>query len=378
MNLLFNASNLTIGGGPSVVNGLLPALASLRETDMLHVAVPAGTPFEILSDIPNIKLYPAPRSCAKSLLGKWWYNHVLFHELADKVKAEKIISLGNVALNAGKRPQLLYLALPHLVYPYSPAWRSMRFSEYLRNRAMIAYITTQMQHARRIVVQTEVMKQRLVSRLGIDKEIMVLPNASTPLALDIPPLRTRPYTKTEPLRLLFLSKWYPHKNFDLLIPLGRLLRRLALPIEISLTISADESAGAKKIIDQIKENDLERFFPILGHQSKEQIDRLWQHMDGLFLPTFLESYSGAYANAAQAGRVIFTSKYDFATRLLGPDTAFYFNPEDPMSVFETLQQAVSQPGQIVQKAARAKEWSEQQPDWQEIAARFSGIIDTFA
>lgn len=375
MNLLFNASNLTFGGGPAVVNGLLDALAQLREYDTLHVVVPFGNAYDGLQKHSNIRLYPVPRKFRKNYLVRLWFNHVAFHELAEKTKADKVISLGNVALNTGKRPQMLYLALPHLVYPHSPAWQLMGFKSYIRNRAMIAYITAQMQHAHSFIVQTEVMRQRLQARLGISRDILVLPNANAPLSCDIPPLRNRPYTRTEPLRLLFLSKWYAHKNFDLLIPLGKLMRRLALPIEISLTISPEESAGAKRIIDQIKENNLEQYFPVLGHQTKEQIDRLWHYMDGLFLPSFMESYSGAYADAAQAGRAIFTSKYDFAAHLLGADNAFYFNPEDPMNVFETLQQAVSQPGLLVQKAAAAKKWYQQQPHWEQIAARFSAMID---
>lgn len=358
-----------------MVNGLLSALAPLRQADILHVAVPAGNTYEALQQYENVRLYPVPRNFNKSYLARWWYNHVSFHKLADKVKADKVVSLGNVALNAGNRPQMLCIALPHLVYPHSPAWQMMGFKSYIRNRAMVAYITAQMQHASCFAVQTEVMRQRLQARLGVSREIHLLPNTSAPISCDIPPLRTRPYTKTEPLRLLFLSKWYPHKNFDLLIPLGKLMRRLALPIEVSLTISAEESAGAKKLIDQIKENNLEHYFPILGHQTKEQIDRLWHYMDGLFLPSFMESYSGAYADAAQAGRAIFTSKYDFASHLLGTDTAFYFNPEDPMHVFEVLQQAISQPGLIVQKAALAREWYQKQPHWEQIAASFSVMID---
>lgn len=358
-----------------MVSGLLDALAALRETDTLHIAVPYGNAYDGLQKHGNIRLYPVPRGFQKNYLVRWWYNHITFHELAEKTKADKVISLGNVALNSGKRPQMLYLALPHLVYPHSPAWQMMGFKSYIRNRAMIAYITAQMQHAHAFIVQTEVMRQRLQARLGISREILVLPNANAPLSCDIPPLRSRPYTRTEPLRLLFLSKWYAHKNFDLLIPLGKLMRRLALPIEISLTISPQESAGAKIIIDQIKENNLEQYFPVLGHQTKEQIDRLWHYMDGLFLPSFMESYSGAYADAAQAGRAIFTSKYDFAAHLLGPETAFYFNPEDPMNVFEVLQQAVSQPGLVVQKAAGAKDWYEEQPHWEQIAVNFSAMID---
>ncbi len=86
-----------------------------------------------------------------------------------------------------------------------------------------------------------------------------------------------------------------------------------MPVEITLTISKDEAAGAASILNALRDYSSIRN---IGPVPLQEVSEVVQEHHGVFLPSLMESFSGVYAEALLHRRHIFTSHYDFATELL--------------------------------------------------------------
>jgi glycosyltransferase involved in cell wall biosynthesis len=371
MNLLINASNLHHGGGKTVALQLIDAIAPLRPRDELYVLSPGGSEYEALRRHPNVHLITVPKRFHKNWLAKLYHLHHIFPRLCKKFAIDKVLSLGNVAFPAGGRPQLVYIQLPQLVYHESPAWKLMDVGNFISNSLMDQYVAWHLRYATSYAVQTEVMQGRLRSRFDLPEEkSYLLPNAAIRDATRV----HTPLGPIPPLRLLFLSRYYPHKNFECLPALAQIIEERSLPVEITLTISAREGQAAGKILNEVRRYP---FIRNVGPKPLDQIAMLVEQHHGIFLPTFMESFSGAYAEALQHRRLIFTSHYDFATQLLD-DAAFYFDPMKPEHMASVLESVIRNPELVDEMCGNIERRFQTFDEIDAVADRFNSIIDNFS
>ncbi len=376
MNVLLNASNLRFGGGYTVAYSLIKAIAPLRPQDHFYVIHPAGTRYNGLAG-PNITLLPVSRTFHHSFPERLRYNHYIFPKWCKTYSIDKVVSLGNIAFPAKGRPHLLYLQIPHIVYPESVVWQRMDWKSFLRNSIMDQVIALYLRHATTYAVQTPVMRTRFCHRFNLSEErVKIIPNAALPKAFN-PENSRQPFKDAKPYKFLFLSKWYAHKNFECLLPLAQLIKERNLPVQISLTIEKSESAGAAMLLESIEQAGLQQIITNLGNIFMSEVgDTILAH-DTIFLPSLLESFSGVYAEALAYGRPIFTSNYDFATSLL-EQCAFYFDPLKPEHIADVMAHAIDHPDEVEEKQIMAHKLAASMPDWNTIAADFSILLDSFS
>jgi glycosyltransferase involved in cell wall biosynthesis len=371
MNLLLNASNLRHGGGKTLALQLLNGIAPLRPDDKLYVLAPLTPEYAELVKHHNVTLLPLHKHYHRSWLTKLLQMHSAFPRWCDRLKIDKVISLGNAAFPAGGRPNLVYIQLPQLVYHESKAWKTMDMSAFMKNSLMDQYVAFHMRYATSYAVQTEVMRKRFIERFKLPEErIHIIPNA----AMDAENMHPKPLPMPmQPLKLLFLSRYYSHKNFECLPAVAQLLKERDVPVEITLTISKDEAKGAAAVLNSV------RGYPSIrniGPVPLNEIGKVVDEHHGIFLPSLMESFSGVYAEALLHRRHIFTSHYDFATGLLG-EAAFYFDPLRPEHIVSALELAANNPSKLSQKLRALELVAQQAPDITSVSRAFSRIIDTF-
>jgi glycosyltransferase involved in cell wall biosynthesis len=375
MNVLLNASNLRFGGGRTVALKLINAVAPMMPDDALYVVAPAGVGYEMLTKHSNVTLLPVPQSFNYSWLTKLKCNYRDFPKWVSRLKIDKVVSLGNVAFPVKEKPHLLYIQLPHLVYHESAAWKQMDTRSFLKNSLMDQYVAFHMRNATSYAVQTEVMKQRLIARFKVPEEVHTVPNAP----IGTIGTETKPFAFPEagtPWRLLFLSKYYPHKGFEILTELGGIIKEQNIPVRITLTIDKKESAGAAGILRAIKDAGLSDIIQNIGQVHLDEVGNVVAAHDGVFLPSLMESFSGAYAEALLYERPIFTSHYDFATELLG-DAAFYFDPLKAQNIADVIANAIKDEDIVREKLAHMKQLLGTMPDWAAIGTDFAQLIYSF-
>ena len=168
------------------------------------------------------------------------------------------------------------------------------------------------------------------------------------------------------IKLLFLSKFYPQKNFEVLFPLAKKIIENELLISFSITLDKNESKDTELFLEEIKNSGFQNVIQNIGNIEKADIAKTYAAHHGLFLPTLLESYSGTYVESIYFKRPIFTSDLDFA-REVCKDAAFYFNPLDIDDIISVLQSAFMNPETIYEKIEAGKEHLIGSDDWNTIS-----------
>lgn len=369
MVLLVNVSNLRFGGGKTVAFNIIESLKSFGHN--LVVVAPYNCDYEKFRDerttvIIVKKKYNLP--WFKPLLGLY-----LLPKLEKNHKPDFVLSLGNIAFKSQAK-QLLLIHIPYLVYPNSPVWKFLSIGRMLIMKSMLALITRNLKYANYIFVQTQTMKIRLNRYFKTPlSDIHILPNSIS--FTSVQKITEIDLTNLETIKLLFLSKYYPHKNFEILIDLGKKIRDQDLPISISVTLDKSDSKESLQFLDRLQKENLSNIIVNLGHIEMNDVGKTYEQHNGLFLPSYLESFSGTYIEAMYFGRPIFTSDLDFAHEVC-KDVAYYFDPEDATNILSVITQAFSNKQEMQSKIRKGYDLSLEFDSWIEISHNLNQFINS--
>jgi glycosyltransferase involved in cell wall biosynthesis len=126
--------------------------------------------------------------------------------------------------------------------------------------------------------------------------------------------------------LLTISSYYPHKNFEIIPEVIRLLPKNNL-IKFYVTLE-------NNMFSKIFKNHTDSVIN-LGPVDINSCPYLYELSSAVFLPTLLETFSASYPEAMIMNKPILTSNLDFAKDLCG-DAALYFDSFDPKSIAHVI------------------------------------------
>ena len=130
------------------------------------------------------------------------------------------------------------------------------------------------------------------------------------------------------IRLLYISAYYPHKNFEIIPEVAKSLK-LMLPNRsfiFILTIDKDINP-AKSIVKVAKSLGVDDSIDFIGPVDLKDVPALYEESHIAFIPTLLETFSATYSESMTSGLPIITSDFPF-TRAVCKDGAFYFKPNN--------------------------------------------------
>jgi glycosyltransferase involved in cell wall biosynthesis len=327
--IFVNAHNVIRGGGINVVLNFLQFLIFKDE--------------KFVAALPNNRIYrDFIDSHSDSNISVEWFNAGFmryFHKNIDerirlpkivkKYNIDRIYSLGNIAFKVNK-PQCLLIQNAYAVLDDSRVWERFGIFDRFYLMQMQKKILSNSKFAEIILVQTEVIKTSLLKNTIIgEKPILIAPNVLNVnyLGESLPPIAL-----SGKLKLLFLSKYYPHKNFEIVAEICAIIVKQQLPITITLTLDPMIRAE-KKVLDLLR-----RFEGVvfnLGHISYSDLRNVYKEHHGIFLPSLLESFSSTYLEAMHFNRLVFTSDREFAKEICG-EAAFYFNPYSALDIIDSF------------------------------------------
>jgi glycosyltransferase involved in cell wall biosynthesis len=365
MKLFINASNLRFGGGKTVGLNIINYYIHNPDIEQVTVVAPAGCGYERFKNDQKVKIIYLPKIFNVSVF-KLISNYILLPWFLMTNKVDFVLSLGNVAFPT-RKPQFLLIHQPFLAYPESVVWERLKaddkqFYFYISN--MLRFIKSNLKYASIVGVQTEAMRSRMHRLYNIPlNRLHVIPNAIsfTSQSTD----KQEPSIEPGKINLLFLSKYYPHKNFEILYEVGKVIADKKLPIRISVTIDPAENAGSKRFIEHVAALELDNHIVNIGNVPLEKVSKVYKQHDGLFLPTFLESFSGTYIEAMHFGKPVFTSDMDFAHEVCN-NAAYYFNQVDVGNIVNTIVGAFEDKQVMYNKIAEGQEIIKQSKTWDDI------------
>ncbi len=359
MVLLINVSNLRFGGGRTVAFNIIQGLKSLGHT--LIVIAPFNCDYEKFES-SKIKIIVIPEKYNLP-----WYKPflglILLPKFERKFHPDFVLSLGNIAFKTMAK-QLVLIHTPYLVYPESNVWKLLSFMQMLYMKSMLGLIRRNLKYADFVFVQTQTMRIRLNKYFKINlNDIKILPNSiSFTSVRKIPQLNVGGLND---IKLLFLSKYYPHKNFEILISLAKKIKEENLSLSISITLDKSDSSATLKFLERLERQELSKIIVNLGHVDINAISVIYEQHDGLFLPSLLESFSGTYIESMYFGRPIFTSNMDFAHEVC-KDIAYYFDPDDADDILAVIKKAYLDEAEMTRRIQKGYEQSQGLQSWEQI------------
>jgi glycosyltransferase involved in cell wall biosynthesis len=368
-NILINGYLSRTGGGRSILHNYLSMLKAASTTHKFYALTPnyfeyasyAGAAVEILKVDPKFG-------------GKFYFPFLygnLFPRTIDRLKIDLVFNFGDLVIPT-ETSQIYYFDWPYAAYPTSAAWKRMDWPGYLERRAKLILFKRWLHHAKIVIAQSETMKNRLEQYYGL-KNVRVIPNAVSLENVD--GASSRDYKlPIDRLKLLYLTHYYSHKNLELFLPLARLIKERQLSYTLVTTVAANQHPRAAEFLATIANEGLTDVISNIGPVEKDDVPSLYRQCDALLMPTLLESYSGAYAEAMFHQLTIFTSRLDFAEDVC-EKAAYYFDPLDVNSVLNTIESATADPEERRRKALYGRARIDSMATWPQVFEGCQALID---
>jgi glycosyltransferase involved in cell wall biosynthesis len=373
VKILVNAIACRVAGGRAVA---LNFLRSYRDGDFPHnlvVWAPGGCGYEELAG-GRIEIRIAP-AIANAAWARPWVDNILSRRLLEQERPDVLFAMGSIAYPT-EMPQLVLFHWPYAVYPEDDVWTRMASAERTSRKVRRWLFGRRRRFASRFAAQTETARARLEEQWGLTN-VSVVPNAVSVVEgrgggepRCLPPGIIRDGRRA----LLCLTRYYPHKNVEILLDVARGIRDAGLPLVVLLTLSRDDGQAAAALLDSIEREGLSQVLVNLGTVPMEEVPALYAACDGLLLPTLLESFSGTYVESMHHERAVFTSDRDFARDVCG-GAAWYFDPHDAENILDVVQEAFANPDEMRRRLAEGRKRCSELPSWPEVTERYVRLLE---
>lgn len=327
MKLLINAANRLRGGGLQVALSFINECRNFPQNKYIVV---------LNSD--NAGLLDTTQFSSFSNFTFYTIEYKNYLKLSTKLSAiEKyerpnaVFTVFGPAYWKSKASHCMGYAIPHYIYSKSPFFDSISFAERFKTLLKkLLHLYFFKRDADVIICETQDAVNRIREILkAAKKTYFCVSNTVSTYFTDFMLSNNFVLQKKhdEKFRFLFVSKYYPHKNFELIPKIAlELKKRDVKNIQFVLTLDDDNFL---RIVPECLRDCIVNF----GFVRAEECPYLYSECDAIIQPSFLEVFSANYVEAMRMQKPILASDYSFAHSVC-KNAALYFNPE---SLSETVE-----------------------------------------
>lgn len=330
MKLIINISNNLVGGGLQVAKSFIHLCKDFEDNhytiivrrslwEALDVDQLKHIPFVNLVQVPNLKFYQ---------LSDYLNEHI------NTENAQLIFTVFGPSYWHSRIPQIMGYAIPHYIYPESPYWNSISWIDKLKLKLkQVIHLRYLRRDANAIICETEDATKR-IQRILNEKNLQFFTVSNTVgqhfLISEHKKFSGKyPEKKVGDIWLLTMSKYYPHKNLQIIPEVILELKSLGVRnVHFILSITREEY---EKIIPDYCRTNVHTLGPV----PIDECPDVYEHSDMVFLPTLLECFSANYPEAMISCKPILTSDFGFA-RAICREAAVFFNPLDANEIAQSI------------------------------------------
>lgn len=252
-----------------------------------------------------------------------------------RVDPDAVLTLfGPAYVDFGAR-HVLGFANGWITHPSKDALAMLNLRERVCATLRRLYARRHLRRANAWVVETETARRGLIQLLDVDPlHVHVIGNCCGPDFVERPDR----ISERDTVRLLYVSAYYRHKNFEIVPDVARQLRVLdnARRYQFSLTL-LETSAEGRRLRQRAEQLGVSQDIILLGQVPVATLPAVYAHNDIAFLPSHLETFSATYPEAMFSGLPIVASDYNFARDICG-DAATYFAANSPRAAALSIMQ----------------------------------------
>lgn len=345
--IVVNASTVLISGGYFLSINIIQGLI---ESDK----------FELFIVCPNRKKYSSCLSKNSHLMiVPRWQLQRIFRLILDNIWLPKLIrkldpdlvfSLTNIPAKTSYRQFFLH---------DNPFFGEKKLREFkLPNTQILLHklrsrvILGKLKYIDLLLVQSDYHRKKFLKILSGSIQIEILPPV-VPTFLKSDADFIASSVPHEKKKILCLSRYYEHKNLEILVELGKLIQKLKLPLIIYLTLNENQHKKVRSLINSLAANKLSDTIKNIGKVKHENIQPLIEECDALLLPSLLESFSLVFMEAWAMQKPLFVSNVDSIRNTCG-DAAFYFDPHSAKDILKVINETFSDPDRIKEVVLKGK------------------------
>lgn len=304
-------------------------LAALRRSP----AFVAGE-LRVIAFVHDARLYADLATDRLSFVAKPWsrrnwlirlfYEHVFFARWSARRDVDVWLSLHDVTPNVRARRQMVYCHNTAIFYQGPSTWWTWRTDpKFELFRRFYGWVFgTNLRRNERVIVQQQWLRDEFARRFGYPAErIIVARPALAPAERPVAAARRAP---GEPARLIYPAFPRFFKNHETLLRAMRLLGDA--PVHLTLTLTGDENAYARKLRDEFGDLASVEF---AGFLPRDDLFERYAACDALVFPSKLESWGLPLSEFRAFDKPVFAADLPYARETLSdyPRAAF-FSPDD--------------------------------------------------
>ena len=326
LRLIVHATNISQGGGKSLLSALLDALP----TDIEVLAQLDNRMISPIVITENVKVRLVSPTVRQRLLAEWW--------LTKNVKStDLVICFGSLTpLFKLQGRTSVFIQNRYLIDKTSLA--EFRLKTKLRLSFERAWLAMTASNADEFIVQTPAMETALLLS-GLVKQ---------------QPIHVRPFTREAngyqrtinyPLNcdgvraydFIYVASGEPHKNHRQLVEAWCLLAEQNLFPSLCLTLNENVSVELCAWID-VQKNNYRLKLNNVGLLPHDQVLTLYSQTRALIYPSRFESFGLPLIEASQAGLPVLAAELDYVRDVLDPVQSF--DPESPVSIARAVKRYI--------------------------------------
>lgn len=369
MNILINAANLSSAGGLTYALNFLENIYH-RKDHVFHLIAPPDCGYEKYEQL-GVHCYFL-KKWEMRYFGRVVYDNLTVPNLVKKINPDVIFTMGNFAIPVNGFKQVVLFAWPYPVYPESTVWNKFTWTQKLVQKMRLSVFVNRLKYADTVLPQTPVAAARFRRLYPQVKNVSVVPTSYSVIEENLSDTNFGQLV-SDKKNLLCLTRYYLHKNIEILLEVAEIFKSKQYPYRIVLTLGESQHPNVALINQHIKAHKLEAYIVNIGPVPIHAVTKLYSYCEGMILPTLLESFSATYVDSMYLGKSIFTSDLDFAQAACG-DAAFYFNPDSADSIAEVVHQAFLNPEAMNAKIAHGKKMITAMPDWKQVSEMYLKIL----
>lgn len=367
IRIFINASTVLISGGLIISQNIINALIQNNTFELL-ITCPAYKPYKAYVT-NNSKLVVVPRLMLRKLF-RWYHDYFWLPAKIRTFKPSLVFTLSNLpACTAYKQ---LYLHDNPYVTESNYAYLKMPAINRITHNIRCNVTLNRLKYVNHVIVQTPYQKQ-IFSRVNKRKIPISVISPGIPIHLAAKKTIKNLNLSKKNLKIACVSRYFAHKNLEILYETAKYCNTHKLPIQFILTLSKTENDYAQQLIKRIEKNSFNNRIVNIGKRKKEEISDLVSKVDALILPSFLETFGLNCIEAWYHEKPLFVSDIESLRSSCG-DAAFYVNPYSVESIANTINNAFNNPKLISMKINLGKSRLLELADWKEYVRKIEILI----
>lgn len=328
MNYLINLYN-QIGAGPrnislNLIEELRKACADGRE---FFVIVPDYGEYQRLESSPGLSLIKLPHYESLWMKGAFrlYLEYVKLPQLVRQHRIVSVLAFGNYLVSPVEVRKTVLLHHPYIFDDRQLARLGFAARSVERLKRKIFELT--LRNVDNVVVQSEYVLEQLRAkwpwyRGGV--HVIENPVSSRLAVIDAAEaeklIEKRAASLQSVLTLLYVSRFYPHKNHEFLLPLSRALQARGVNHRMLVTVDPNIE-GAASFLKQMEESGL----PIinLGEVSQDVLREHYINAHAMLFPSRSETFGNPLIEAMVFGLPVIAPSNDYAQAVLSSAGIYY-------------------------------------------------------